>query len=202
MAATESFTWQWCDLTGSAAGDAREINWHPYAPDHSDELEDAWVRSAEKEICIGLTSYKIGEWQGAYGTQKNLTTGVVRQVRRGRFSVQAATPTDYLDDSCALCTEKFTDTPEWPIRRTPCNHAFHYTCLQHILRQRAGAPRCPMCRRSIASMSSGRGGGGGGTQAEVERPHPADQSASYLMPPPGRYMTQQDIPGWEPQRWR
>ena len=54
----------------------------------------------------------------------------------------------------AHCTEKFTDTPEWPIRRTPCNHAFHYTCLQHILRQRAGQPKCPMCRRSLTGMTS------------------------------------------------
>ena len=148
-----SFTWQWCDLTGAAAGDAREVNWHPYAPDHGAEVEDAWSRGVTKEITVGLTNYRIGGWQGSYGTQENLSTGVVRQVRRGRFTVLTSTPSDYVDESCALCTERFTDTPEWPIRRTPCNHAFHWTCLQHILRQRSGAPKCPMCRRSLQGMS-------------------------------------------------
>jgi len=93
--------------------------------------------------------------------QKNLSTGVERQVRRGRFTVIASTPADYVEESCALCTERFSETPEWPLRRTPCNHAFHWTCLQHILRQRAGEPRCPMCRQSIASMSAGEPGGRG-----------------------------------------
>ena len=63
-------------------------------------------------------------------------------MRRGRFTFIDTTPGSLVDDSCALCTESFADTPQWPGRRTPCNHAFHYTCLQHILRQRAGAPRC------------------------------------------------------------
>ena len=40
-AQSESFTWQWCDLTGRAASEAREINWHPYAPDHGAEVEAA-----------------------------------------------------------------------------------------------------------------------------------------------------------------
>lgn len=155
------FTWQWCDLVGRAAGDAREINWHPYSAEQGAEVEDAWTRGVEKEVTIGLTAYRIGSWQGAYGIQKNLTTGVERQVRRGRFTVLASTPADYVDESCALCTEKFSDTPEWPIRRTPCNHAYHWTCLQHILRQRVGQPpKCPMCRASLAGMSAGSSSGG------------------------------------------
>jgi hypothetical protein len=125
-----------------------------YAPDHGSQVEEAWSRKVELVLTIGVTSYKIANWQGAYGQQTNLTTGVSRQVRRGRTTVLAATPADYVDDSCALCTEKFTDTPEWPLRRTPCGHAFHWTCLQHVLRQRAGtASRCPMCRTSLAGMS-------------------------------------------------
>jgi hypothetical protein len=31
-AETDAFAWQWCDLTGRDAADAREINWHPCAP--------------------------------------------------------------------------------------------------------------------------------------------------------------------------
>lgn len=175
-AGDEGFTWQWCDLTGSAAADAREVNWHAYAPDHGEEIEEAWARGAVKEITIGLTTYRVGGWQGTYGTQENLSTGVVRHVRRGRFQLQASTPSDYADDSCALCTEKFTDTPDWPIRRTPCNHAYHWTCLQHILRQRSGQPKCPMCRRSLATMSAGSTAGG------VARD--GSSSGFQLEPPP------------------
>ena len=256
VAGPDEFTWQWCDLVGRAAGDAREINWHPYAPEHGTQIEAAWQRSTTLELSIGLTSYQIGGWQGTYGEQKNLTTNVVRQVRRGRFTVIAAVPSDYVEESCALCTERFADTPEWPIRRTPCNHgtpdysrarasaaasaatpaaapaaapapaapavppalsfalpvmlpncpatlvtqpsltqpsltlpspnralavwrlcaAFHWTCLQHLLRQRQGALRCPMCRGSLAGMSAGgtdggtRGGhGGSSTMSDEER---------------------------------
>ena len=39
-----------------------------------------------------------------------------------RLMMAAETPADYVDESCALCTEAFADTPEWPLRRTPCNH--------------------------------------------------------------------------------
>ena len=153
-AAHPTYTWQWCDLIGEDIARAVEINWHAYTPEHGDQIEEAWSRGVSMNIVIGLTSYDIGEWQGTYGTQRNLTTGAIRQVRRGRFVVEATTPEALRDDSCALCTERFCDTPQWPIRCTPCNHWFHYTCLQHILRQTGRSNRCPMCRRSLADMSS------------------------------------------------
>ena len=53
----------------------------------------------------------------------------------------AATPADYADDSCALCTELFSETPEWPIRRTPCKHAFHVSCIDPWLGQRLVDPQ-------------------------------------------------------------
>lgn len=213
-----AFTWQWCDLIGQAAGAALEINWHPYAPDHGAEIEAAWAQRREHQLVIGLTAYQIGAWEGAYGTQTNLTTHVKRQVRaprlsqrpngtdragmgeppppnlwyhpsrarafcaaqvrRGRFARVASTPTDYVEESCALCTETFTDTPEWPIRRTPCNHAFHWTCLQHILRNRSGASRCPMCRASLQGMTAG------GTEGRVgdTLPAPPGPGASPTNP--------------------
>jgi hypothetical protein len=179
----DSFTWQWCDLLGRAVAEAREINWHPYAAEHGEEIEAAWAAGVERELVVGLTSYRVGGWQGSYGTQTNLTTGVIRQVRRGRFFVVSSVPADYVEESCALCTEMFTDTPQWPIRRTPCNHAFHWTCLQHILRQRGGqAAKCPMCRRSLGSMSAGdtgaaaqRGGGVGAAASQF------DDSAMHHM---------------------
>jgi len=148
----EQYCWQWCDLVGAEIQHAVELNWHGYAAEHGDEIERAWTQNTSLQLTVGLTQYQIGGWQGSYGTQRNLTTGCTRQIRRGRYTVESTTPEAYRDDSCALCTELFADTPSWPIRRTPCNHAFHYTCLQHILRQGGRANRCPMCRQSLAGM--------------------------------------------------
>jgi hypothetical protein len=176
----DEFTWQWCDLVGRAAGDAREINWHPYAAEHGADIEAAWQAKRTLELSIGLTTYQIGGWQGTYGTQKNLTTNLERQVRRGRFTVLSAVPSDYIEESCALCTESFADTPEWPIRRTPCNHAFHWTCLQHLLRQRSGPLRCPMCRGSLAGMSAG-GTDGGATDSLPHAHGGGSEDAAFHM---------------------
>lgn len=181
------YHWQWCDLTGSAIKDAVEVNWHPYASEHSEEIEQAWTRGERLQLTIGLTGYSIGDWQGSYGTQRNLTTNCVRQVRRGRFTVMDSTPGSLVDDSCALCTELFTDTPQWPIRRTPCGHAFHYTCLQHILRRPGRENRCPMCRRSLRDMVSGSTGGSGSGQGG-DYHHPSS-SLPDVIPQEPRYFT-------------
>lgn len=148
------YVWQWCDLTGSAIGNAVEMNWHSYAEEHGEAIEQAWSQRTELELVIGLTSYTIGGWNGIYGIQKNNATGWERQVRRGRFALEQSTPEAYRADSCALCTELFTDTPQWPIRRTPCGHAFHYTCLQQIIGRGGQQKRCPMCRHSLAEISA------------------------------------------------
>ena len=54
------------------------------------------------------------------------------------------------EEACGLCTERFDDTPYWPVHRTPCSHAFHYSCIQHILVGRSQAARkCPLCRTQL-----------------------------------------------------
>ena len=75
-------------------------------------------------------------------------------VRRGRAGIArqliAPVESSLAEESCGLCTEKFKDTPQWPVQRTPCGHAFHDTCLrQLILAQHGGAARCPICRREL-----------------------------------------------------
>lgn len=187
------FTWQWCDLVGAAVAHAVEINWHAYAPEHGEQIEAKWTTKEQLQLVIGLTNYTIGEWNGTYGVQRNQTTGCVRQVRRGRFSIEASTPEAYQDDSCALCTEKFTDTPQWPIRRTPCNHAFHYTCLQHILRQVGRANRCPMCRASLAEMSLRSSSASSiSTREESMQDHTQDRAADRRSGDMPHYYSQQD----------
>ena len=61
----QAFTWQWCDLIGPAAANAREINWHPYTQDHGAEVEDAWARKAEKSITgrpAGQVATQLQSW--------------------------------------------------------------------------------------------------------------------------------------------
>ena len=45
-------------------------------------------------------------------------------------------------DCCALCTEAFTEHPEWPLCRTECGHAFHQTCLGQLLQLDVGRRKC------------------------------------------------------------
>ena len=53
-------------------------------------------------------------------------------------------------EACALCTESFYAHPEWPVRRTPCAHFFHATCLQHVVASADPTRRkCPMCRAPL-----------------------------------------------------
>ena len=100
-ASDPEYIWQWCDLVGSDVARAVEMNWHAYAPEHGEQIEAAWRADRDLQLDIGLTHYQLGPWQGTYGSQRNLTTNVSRQVRRGRFAVAATTPEAYRDDSCA-----------------------------------------------------------------------------------------------------
>mmetsp|Transcript_22238 Transcript_22238/g.43255 ORF Transcript_22238/g.43255 Transcript_22238/m.43255 type:complete len:512 (-) Transcript_22238:939-2474(-) len=140
--------WQWCDLVGDDVMHAREGNWHDYAPADSREIEYAWGRRlSEVEICIGVTAYRIHSFRGSYATQYNLRTHSERLVRRSRVShanVQSASP--FADDVCGLCTEKFGDTPLWPVSRTLCRHLFHDTCIKQVLFESEARRKCPICR--------------------------------------------------------
>mmetsp|Transcript_2935 Transcript_2935/g.6154 ORF Transcript_2935/g.6154 Transcript_2935/m.6154 type:complete len:81 (-) Transcript_2935:247-489(-) len=50
------------------------------------------------------------------------------------------------EEVCGLCTEKFSDTPSWPVARTVCGHFFHDTCIQQIVHESLSRRRCPICR--------------------------------------------------------
>ena len=147
--------WQWCDLVGQAAASARECNWHSYDESVSGEIEGAWsARRPSLRFVIGLSEYEVRDFNGSYATQHNLATGGQRMVRRGRLDTGAALDPGLLDESCALCTECFADTPQWPVHKTPCGHSFHFTCVQHLLR-RGGSARCPICRRALPHAGGG-----------------------------------------------
>jgi len=154
-AALTDHRWQWCDLQIDSPYPAVESNWHPYAEEHSSIIEDAWKQGVSTELVIGLSTYRICSFQGTYAIQHNLTSGFKRQVRRGRFAVQAPAPDSSLaDESCALCTELFSETPQWPVTRTPCGHTFHYTCLNQLVSRQGHA--CPLCRQPLPSSTTTR----------------------------------------------
>jgi len=174
--------WQWLDLPPSALASAMDLNWHSFAPEHSEAIEQASRATMGRvEIIIGLTKYVIQNFNGAYAEQRNERTGARRSVRRGYASDAAppAAPDDLASDFCGLCTEKFSETAHWPVHRLPeCGHAFHHSCIQHVLTApNAYTRKCPICRRTLArppvapssSIAQGRpapaprpGTGGGG----------------------------------------
>ena len=144
--------WQWCDLPADAVGRAVEANWHGYDDESHEKIEEAWARGRPAKLLAGLSQYEVANFQGTYATQVNLATGFRRVVRRGIYKPASpdAAPADLEGDCCALCTENFSDTPQWPVTRTSCRHAFHFTCLNQLrARQGAMARRCPVCRTQL-----------------------------------------------------
>lgn len=167
--------WQWCDVAGANASGALEANWHAYSDEDSATIEAAWgARRAQLDLCIGLTEYRIGRFNGSYAMQHNTRTGTERMIRRAttatvaanaahmrplggevgaaaaRAALEAETAARVRGEVCALCTESFDAHPEWPIRRTPCGHFFHATCLQHVFTSADLSQRkCPMCRAPL-----------------------------------------------------
>lgn len=146
----DEFIWQWCDLENDKYMCALEGNWHPFSQETNEIIDSAYSAKSHATIEIGLSKYNVGDWNGVYGVQTNLESGVRRKIRKGRMKIVQPPPSEYADESCAFCTDSFADTPAWPTRTTPCGHRFHYSCLQAFLRR--GSTRCPMCRGSIASM--------------------------------------------------
>ena len=75
--------WQWCDVTGDAIATAKENNWHTYDAELSSDLEAAWAaRRPTVQVVIGITTYIIGDFSGAYAVQRNTASGARRMVRR------------------------------------------------------------------------------------------------------------------------
>ena len=84
--------WQWLDLPPSALASAMDLNWHSFAPEHSEAIEQASRATMGRvEIIIGLTKYVIQNFNGAYAEQRNERTGARRSVRRG-YASDAAPP--------------------------------------------------------------------------------------------------------------
>ena len=148
--------WQWCDM--GDAGAAKEMNWHYYGDEISGEIEAAWAAGRQSiNVVVGITTYTIAQFSGAYAVQRNAASGGSRMVRRYQSGLAAPPPPQLSasdaqalqGDSCALCTEEFAEHPEWPITRTPCGHAFHHTCVQSLLVMGAAQRKCPLCRTQL-----------------------------------------------------
>ena len=154
--------WEWSSQVNLAR--AREVDWIPYAPEASDELEAAWLRvrrgetSAETvSLCTGQSTKAVHVVPAStFFEQRDARTGNRRWVRRSfrtkrecddKRDAMEQRAASYAEDSCAICTEAFSDTPHWPLVTTACGHPFHACCLQEC-KTRTG-PTCPLCRASV-----------------------------------------------------
>lgn len=155
--------WEWSLEVN--LGHAREADWLPYADDACAELESAWTRvqSGESDhesvsIATGQSTKNVLIAPGSvFFEQHDAYTNNRRWVRRScrtltecrlkRAAMQSRVQT-FAEDSCAICTESFTDTPLWPVVKTPCGHPYHACCLQEC-KARRGDARCPLCRADL-----------------------------------------------------
>ena len=142
--------WQWCDLEYCDTKYALERNWYNFTDEISQKIdEQSKIPNGRLIINIGLTQYELSNFEGGYGIQMNTFTNVTRVIRRGRSKFICKELEENLqDESCALCMEDFKDTKHIPRKKTPCNHTFHWTCINNY-KVRTIYPRCPMCRTSI-----------------------------------------------------
>ena len=96
----------------------------------------------------------VHSFNGTYAIQENMTTHIKRAVRRGRFlTAKVVLPENLQDECCALCINKFAETPEIPIRKTICNHTYHYTCINEYKAKNTYDLKCPICREPLVLES-------------------------------------------------
>ena len=148
--------WQWCDLDEDKTHYARDKNWHNYSEELNSTIETAYTsHQSSINIPIGVTQYIIHSFTGTYAIQENTHTHSKKRIRRGDKPYQEVVLPDNLqDESCALCMERFVDTPTFPTRKTACGHTFHYTCINAYKVRETYNPVCPMCRTALSFLQN------------------------------------------------
>ena len=145
--------WQWC--TELDLQRATEGQWMCYSEDICTQLESQWTHGASFELAvsIGIRNMHICVSRNghAFYEQVDREHNKRRWVRRTYIprsqlnELRSQNGQDIPDDVCAICTETFT--PDLPITRLGCSHAFHSVCWQLILDR--GSPRCCLCRADV-----------------------------------------------------
>ena len=108
--------------------------------------EKSKIPNSSLIIIIGLTQYKLSNFEGGYSVQTNINTNITRIIKKGRYKFIAKDLEENLQDkSCPLCIQKFKDTLHFPRKTTYCNHTFHWSCLNNY-KARTFNPICPICR--------------------------------------------------------
>ena len=142
---------------------ARENDWIPFCEDASTALEAVWSRVQSSATAESLsvatgqsTKIVLIEPRSVFFKHRDAYTNNRRWVRRScrtlaecreKKNAMETRAQGFSDDSCAICTETFIETPHWPVVKTACGHPFHACCLQEC--KARGEARCPLCRADI-----------------------------------------------------
>ncbi|KXS14670.1 hypothetical protein M427DRAFT_70453 [Gonapodya prolifera JEL478] len=111
----------------------------------------------------------VGETLNLEALQK-LDTERPEQRRHTSLSADARL-VDARHTECPVCLDPLF-APNKVIRRLPCGHRFHTTCVDAWLVQRRGV--CPVCRRDLTVVEGIEGAGERGSSREVEMERSAD----------------------------
>lgn len=79
--------------------------------------------------------FQLGQYLDGWNTN---------EPRKYQLISSPITPTNKIDDSCAVCLEKM----ENDLVFTPCSHTFHHDCLSEAIKHN---PKCPLCRTNFST---------------------------------------------------
>lgn len=153
--------WEWS--AAASLADSREPDWLPYA-DAAQQLLEAALEASSRtttpqtvELDVGQSrkcvvvhpSHAFFEQHDAFTHRRRwarrvCVTAAARAAKRAALRAAASA---VAADVCAVCTDEFADTPDWPVTTTACGHAFHGCCLDAC--RARGSERCPMCRSDL-----------------------------------------------------
>lgn len=151
-------SWEWCMQTQLAR--AVERDWVPYDATSQVSLEQQFGQGAGTvALTVGLHQIVVDiDPAEAFMRQADASSRTrLRWVRRKQCTEAARAQrrnvlqeaADLCDDACALCTEPFRETAEWPVRRSACAHTFHGACINQLIARDGHNSRCPLCRAAL-----------------------------------------------------
>lgn len=158
--------WMWCcnnpeelkrtDVHSAEIFFSDELNWAPYAPEASAEIEEAQKSGAPQcEVSGACETFtvKFLECDRRLAMQHRKWQGKerLRVVRRFTELTRPALAAGGAGDCCAICIMDMTVAKAESVCLPACGHRFHRLCLQKLPRKAcSGTAVCPLCRANIS----------------------------------------------------